>query len=100
MVGIVASPTPIVPISELSIKVIRVPVPARYVPSAAAAIHPAVPPPTMTTRSIAPLAVPPCFIASFWSSRPRLRKRNRADPLPGKNEPAALEDRRPRRVGS
>src|SRR3954452_22953611 len=47
--GIVASPTPIVPISSDSISVIFVQPLSRYRERAEAAIQPAVPPPTITT---------------------------------------------------
>ena len=49
--GIVASPTPTVPISSLSISVIVQPVRIALA-SAAAVIQPAVPPPTITTERI------------------------------------------------
>src|SRR3546814_12929224 len=50
--GIVASPTPTVPSASDSTRVIRRRPLARNRESAAAAIHPAVPPPTITTSAI------------------------------------------------
>jgi hypothetical protein len=50
--GIVASPTPTVPIASDSTSSIRRRPLSRKRDSAAAAIQPAVPPPTMTTRAM------------------------------------------------
>ena len=51
--GIVASPTPTMPISSDSTSSILRPVSPMILEIAAAAIHPAVPPPTITTFSMA-----------------------------------------------
>ena len=52
MGGIVASPTPTVPMSGDSITVMRVPVPGRARDNMLAASQPAVPPPTMAMLPI------------------------------------------------
>ena len=52
--GIVPSPTPTVPIASDSTRTMRRPLPPRNRASAAAAIQPAVPPPTTTMRLIPP----------------------------------------------
>src|SRR5580704_3073931 len=52
MGGIVASPTPTVPMSGDSITVMTVPVPGRARDNMLAASHPAVPPPTMAMLRI------------------------------------------------
>jgi hypothetical protein len=52
IVGIVASPTPIVPIASDSIRAMATPCPASALDSAAAVIHPAVPPPRIATERI------------------------------------------------
>ena len=51
--GIVASPTPMVPMSGDSMTVMTMPVPGRARDNMLAASHPAVPPPTMAMRWIA-----------------------------------------------
>ena len=56
MGGIVASPTPTVPMSGDSITVMAVPVPGSARASMLAAIQPAVPPPTIAMRLICRLS--------------------------------------------
>ncbi len=62
--GMVASPTPTVPISLDSTRVIRVPVALRKCARLAAAIQPAVPPPTITMSWMSVVSATCSFIGS------------------------------------